>query len=76
MESSTYRPERVCSLTKFISPVDIKAAKVATRAQKSNYRYSDFYCYMTFSDFNAYIAQDDDDDDSFPISAGGRASNA
>ena len=32
---------------------------VATKAEKSNYRYSDFYCFMTLADFTAYISVDD-----------------
>lgn len=35
------------------------ALKVATRAEKSNYRYSDFYCFMSLADFTAYISADD-----------------
>jgi hypothetical protein len=34
-------------------------SQVATRAEKSNYRYSDFYCFMTLADFTAYISVDD-----------------
>lgn len=40
---------------------------MSPRALKSDYRYSDYYCYMSLSDFNAYIAREDDDE-SFPIS--------
>jgi hypothetical protein len=36
---------------------------VATRAEKSNYRYSDFYCFMTLADFTAYISVDDGEGD-------------
>ena len=43
--------------------VKAKAVKVATRAEKSTYRYSDFYCFMTLADFTAYIAVDDVDGD-------------
>ncbi|MDQ1058401.1 hypothetical protein QFZ23_002302 [Arthrobacter globiformis] len=32
---------------------------MATKAEKSNYRYSDFYCYMSLADFTAYIECDD-----------------
>lgn len=39
---------------------------MATSSQKSNYRYLDYYCYMSFADFTAYIARDDDDG-TFPI---------
>ena len=45
------------------SSVKAKAVKVATRAEKSNYRYSDFYCFMTLADFTAYISVDDVDGD-------------
>ena len=45
------------------STVKAKAVKVATRAEKSNYRYSDFYCFMTLADFTAYISVDDGDGD-------------
>lgn len=45
---------------------------MATKIQKSNYRYSDFYCYMSLADFNAYISQDDEGDESFTISSNGR----
>jgi hypothetical protein len=38
--------------------VKAKAVKVATRAEKSNYRYSDFYCFMSLADFTAYISVD------------------
>ena len=41
------------------SSVKAQAVKVATRAEKSNYRYSDFYCFMTLADFTAYISVDD-----------------
>jgi hypothetical protein len=41
------------------SSVKGQAVKVATRAEKSNYRYSDFYCFMTLADFTAYISVDD-----------------
>ncbi|MFJ5693915.1 hypothetical protein ACIP9X_08685 [Arthrobacter sp. NPDC093125] len=36
---------------------------MATRAEKSNYRYSDFYCFMSLADFTAYISVDDVDGD-------------
>lgn len=43
---------------------------MATRAEKSDYRYSDYYCYMSLADFNAYIAQEDEEGDvSFSISS-------
>lgn len=45
---------------------------MATAAEKSNYRYSDFYCFMSFADFNKYISQDDDGNGSFPISSSER----
>jgi hypothetical protein len=32
---------------------------VATKADKANYRYSDFYCFMSLTDFTAYISRDD-----------------
>jgi hypothetical protein len=41
----------------------VKEAKVATRAEKANYRYSDFYCFMSLADFTAYISADDGDGD-------------
>lgn len=48
----------------------MKVIKVATRAEKANYRYSDFYCFMSLSDFTAYVARDDaDGEDFFSISA-------
>lgn len=37
----------------------VKVIEVATKAEKSNYRYSDFYCFMSFADFTAYISTDD-----------------
>jgi hypothetical protein len=46
-----------------------KVVKVATRTEKSKYRYSDFYCFMSLADFTAYIAADDcDGDGGFSIS--------
>ena len=36
---------------------------VATKAEKSNYRYSDFYCFMSLADFTTYISRDDGDGD-------------
>jgi hypothetical protein len=44
---------------------------MATRAQKFNYRYSDYYCYMSLADFIDYISQEDNDDRSFTISSKG-----
>jgi hypothetical protein len=41
---------------------------MATRTEKSSYRYCDFYCYMSLADFTSYISRDDDDD-SFTISS-------
>lgn len=42
---------------------------VATKADKANYRYSDFYCFMSLSDFTAYVSRDDvDGEDFFSIS--------
>lgn len=41
------------------STVKAKGVQVATRAEKSNYRYSDFYCFMSLADFTAYISVDD-----------------
>jgi hypothetical protein len=41
------------------STVKAKAVKVATRAEKLNYRYTDFYCFMSLADFTAYISVDD-----------------
>lgn len=47
------------------APTDSESAgsHVATRAEKSNYRYSDFYCFMTLADFTAYISVDDGEGD-------------
>lgn len=36
---------------------------MATRTEKSKYRYSDFYCFMSLADFTAYIATDDSEGD-------------
>lgn len=36
---------------------------MATRAEKSSYRYSDFYCFMSLADFSAYISVDDGEGD-------------
>ncbi|WP_427006365.1 hypothetical protein [Pseudarthrobacter sp. H2] len=42
---------------------------MATKADKSTYRYSDFYCFMSLADFAAYVDRDDEDGgDSFQIS--------
>lgn len=47
---------------------------MATRAEKSNYRYSDFYCFMSLADFTAYISADDGEGDGcISISHGSRA---
>lgn len=46
----------------------MKVMKVATRAEKANYRYSDFYCFMSLADFTAYISADDDSDGLISIS--------
>ncbi|MDQ0616767.1 hypothetical protein [Arthrobacter globiformis] len=32
---------------------------MATTSEKSEYRYSDFYCFMSLADFTAYISRDD-----------------
>jgi hypothetical protein len=49
--------------------VEGKVAKVATRSEKSKYRYSDFYCFMSLADFTAYVSRDDADGESgFSIS--------
>jgi len=40
-----------------------------TKAQKSAFKYTDFYCYMSLADFNVYISTDDEGDDSFPITS-------
>jgi hypothetical protein len=51
-----------------------KVVKVATRTEKSKYRYSDFYCFMSLADFTAYIATDDcDGDGCFSISGSSEA---
>ena len=43
--------------------VKVKVAKVATTAEKSKYRYSDFYCFMSLADFTAYVSKDDGEGD-------------
>jgi hypothetical protein len=43
--------------------VEVKVAKVATRSEKSNYRYGDFYCFMSLSDFTTYISRDDGEEE-------------
>lgn len=48
---------------------------MATNLRKSSYRYMDYYCYMSLADFNAFLAQDDDGDDSFSISTEGQGPN-
>lgn len=49
--------------------MEVKVAKVATRSEKSKYRYSDFYCFMSLADFTAYISRDDNyGEDGFSIS--------
>ena len=50
----------------------MKVIKVATKAEKSNYRYSDFYCFMSLADFTAYISSDDDADGCISISYASR----
>lgn len=50
----------------------MKVIKVATRAEKANYRYCDFYCFMSLADFTAYISADDDADDRISISYASR----
>jgi hypothetical protein len=53
-----------------------KVVKVATRTEKSKYRYSDFYCFMSLADFTAYIAVDDYDlDGGFSISGSSDAAS-
>jgi hypothetical protein len=48
----------------------MEVAGVATRADKADYRYGDFYCFMSLADFTAYISRDDDDIEScFAISS-------
>lgn len=34
---------------------------MATKSEKLEYRYSDFYCFMSLADFTAYISCDDGD---------------
>lgn len=41
---------------------------MATRTEKSNYRYCDFYCFMSLADFTAYISADDEGDGGISIS--------
>ncbi|MDQ0677985.1 hypothetical protein QFZ30_001367 [Arthrobacter pascens] len=36
---------------------------MATRAEKANYSYGDFYCFMSLADFAAYASTDDDEGD-------------
>jgi hypothetical protein len=46
-----------------------EGTQVATKSEKANYRYTDFYCFMSLSDFTAYVSRDDmDGEDFFPIS--------
>lgn len=40
-----------------------QVTKVATKAEKAKYSYTDFYCFMSFADFTAYISTDDSDGD-------------
>ena len=40
-----------------------KVIKVATRAEKAKYSYTNFYCFMSLADFNAYVTTDDGDCD-------------
>ena len=48
-----------------------EGTQVATKSEKANYRYSDFYCFMSLSDFTAYVSRDDiAGEDFFPISTG------
>lgn len=42
-------------------PVKVTVIKVATKEEKSNYRYTDFYCFMSLADFYAYVSADDVD---------------
>ncbi|MBT2549597.1 hypothetical protein [Arthrobacter sp. ISL-65] len=41
---------------------------MATKAEKKDYRYCDFYCFMSLADFSAYVASDDDGEHGFSIS--------
>lgn len=51
------------------SDIEREGSKMATKADKANYRYTDFYCFMSLSDFTAYISHDDvDGEDYFSIS--------
>jgi hypothetical protein len=38
-----------------------EVSKLATRSEKSTYRYSDFYCFMSLADFTEYVSRDDAD---------------
>ncbi|MDP9999628.1 hypothetical protein J2W15_003140 [Pseudarthrobacter sulfonivorans] len=40
-----------------------------SKAEKSAFKYTDFYCYMSLADFNVYISNDDEIEGSFPISS-------
>jgi hypothetical protein len=42
--------------------VEWQVGQVATKAEKANYSYRDFYCFMSFADFTAYISTDDSDE--------------
>lgn len=41
----------------------VQDIKLATKAEKANYRYRDFYCFMSLADFTTYISTDDRDSD-------------
>lgn len=48
----------------------VKVIKMATKADKGNYRYSDFYCFISLADFTAYVSRDDLDGEDFSTSTG------
>jgi hypothetical protein len=49
---------------------------MATRLEKSNLRYSDYYCYMSLADFTAYVSRDDSPEEmGFTISPGKRSAS-
>lgn len=45
-----------------VTLVEWQVSQMATKAEKANYSYRDFYCFMSFADFTAYISTDDSDE--------------
>lgn len=67
-----FRKSRIVGPTGSAPPetVEEEASEVATRSEKSKYRYIDFYCFMSLADFTAYVLRDDRvGEDSFSISS-------